>query len=128
MACDKIKILCKQCDYFPFRDKCPGVNYWRKICGIDPLPEDQILTEVPSRVFGVLFKNLLNIDANFNLMSLSSNKVSHLSRNECISILHMIRNKFPNAIQSNYIHMKTEDMKKTLYALMKKLYENGNNI
>lgn len=45
MACDKYRTPCNLCDYAMAQDKCPGVNFWNRICDLPEVNESEIVTK-----------------------------------------------------------------------------------
>lgn len=126
MACDKFKTPCNLCDYVGNQDICPGANFWNDFCGLPKIPEDKILKKPVKKVFGKLFNSLQQFLPEFNIQTLSSNKVSTLKRSEVITLLKGIRLKNKELIPQDYVTMKNEDIKNLLYKTMIEIYEKRN--
>lgn len=124
MACDKYRTPCNLCDYAMAQDKCPGVNFWNRICDLPEVKESEILTKPVKKNFGKLFSKLQEFLPDLNFQSLSSNRVSLLKRDEAIMLLKNIRHKNKDLVPQDYVTLNNDSIKKMLYKIMITIYEN----
>ena len=123
MACNKYRIPCNECQFKLTQDKCPGVNYWNELCDKPLVEEIEIINETGKKKFGKLFCSLQKFIPEFNMDTLSSNKVSLLKRKEKIALLKAIRQKEKDLVDRDYVNLNNENISKLLYVTMIRIHE-----
>lgn len=128
MACHKYRIPCDECEFANFQDRCPGANFWNRLCGLTEIKEEDILSAVPKKTFGKLFRSLQLFLPEINFNTLSSNKVSSLKRNEVITLLKAIRHKNKELVQPDFVNLNNEEISKLLYRIMIIIHESRDQL